>query len=79
MRVELTHTEAAAKRIQNQLEAGVAEWQKARTDFMTERDRLVEKVIEIRNGYTQQEWFCVILVLAAAFTFGIVIGMRTAH
>ena len=76
MRVELTHTEAAAKRIQNQLEAGVAEWQKARTDFMTERDRLVEKVIEIRNGYTQQEWFCVILILAAVFTFGIVLGMR---
>ena len=79
MRVELTQTEATAKRIQNHLEVGVAEWQKARTDFMTERDRLVEKVIEIRNGYTQQEWFCVILVLAAAFTFGIVIGMRTAH
>ena len=79
MRVELTHTEATAKRIQNQLEAGVAEWQKARTDFMTERDRLMEKVIEIRNGYTQQEWFCVILILAAVFTFGIVLGMRIAR
>jgi hypothetical protein len=76
MRVELTHTETAAKRIQNQLEAGVAEWHKAQTDFVTQRDRLVEKVIEIRNGYTQQEWFCVILILAAVFTFGIVIGMR---
>ena len=76
MRVELTHTEATAKRIQNQLEAGVAEWNKAQTDFMTQRDRLVEKVIEIRNGYTQQEWLCVILILAAVFTFGIVIGMR---
>ena len=79
MRVELTHTEAAAKRIQNHLEVGVAEWQKARTDFMTERDRLMERVIEIRNGYTQQEWFCVILILAAVFTFGIVLGMRIAH
>ena len=79
MRVELTHTEAAAKRIQNQLEAGVAEWQKARTDFMTERDRLMERVIEIRNGYTRQEWFCVILILAAVFTFGIVLGMRIAR
>jgi hypothetical protein len=79
MRVELTHTEVAAKRIQNQLEAGVAGWQKAQTDFTTQRDRLVEKVIEIRNGYTQQEWFCVILILAAVFTFGIVIGMRSAR
>jgi hypothetical protein len=79
MRVELTHTEAAAKRIQNQLEAGVAEWQKARTDFMTERDQLMERVIEIRNGYTQQEWFCVTLILAAVFTFGIVLGMRITH
>ncbi len=79
MRVELTHTEVAAKRIQNQLEAGVGEWQKARTDFMTERDRLMERVIEIRNGYTQQEWLCVILVLAAVFTFGIVLGMRIAR
>jgi hypothetical protein len=79
MRVELTHTEAAAKRIQNHLEVGVAEWQKARTDFMTERDRLMERVIEIRNGYTQQEWFCVILILTAVFTFGMVLGMRIAH
>ena len=49
MRVELTHTEVAAKRIQNQLEAGVAEWQKAQTDFMTQRDRLVERVTS-RSG-----------------------------
>ena len=79
MRTEFTHTETLARRIQNELEVGVAEWQKARTDFMTEHDRLMERVIEIRNGYTQHEWFCVILILAAVFTFGIVLGMRIAR
>jgi hypothetical protein len=79
MRVPLTHTEAAAKRIQNELEVGVAEWQKARADFMTQRERLVEIIIEIRNGYTQHEWFCVILILAAVFIFGILMGTRIAR
>lgn len=79
MRVPLAHTEAAAKRIQNELEVGVAEWQKARADFTNQRERLMENIIEIRNGYTQQKWFCVILILAAVFVFGIVIGMRIAR
>jgi hypothetical protein len=76
MRVQLTHTEATAKRIQGQLELGVTQWERARADFLTERDRLVGIIIQIRNTYTQHEWFCVILILAAVFIFGIVDGMR---
>jgi len=79
MRVEFTHTETLARRIQNELELGVAEWKKAQADFSTQRERLTETIIEIRNGYTRHEWFSFILILALLFIFGIMIGMRIAR
>ncbi|HUJ11141.1 MAG TPA: hypothetical protein VL171_14055 [Verrucomicrobiae bacterium] len=79
MRLELAHTETTAKRIQGRFELGVAEWEKARNDFIAQRERLREILIEVRNGYTEHEWFYFIMLLAVFLIFGIMIGVRIAR
>jgi hypothetical protein len=76
MGVHLTHAEAVAKRIRGELERGVAEWQKARADFTSQRERLAETITQVKTSYTRQEWLCVFLILAVVFAFGILIGVR---
>jgi septal ring factor EnvC (AmiA/AmiB activator) len=79
MNGRLAHAEAVAKRIGSELEDGVANWQKAKSDFDTQRDRLAEIVTRVNTSYTRQEWLCVFLILAVVFVFGVLLGMRAAR
>lgn len=69
----------AAGMIRRQLEDGVTEWEKAKTDFESEREKLEQKSKEVERRLKKNEWYWLIFILACFIGFGIVIGIRIAH
>lgn len=79
MRMQLTQTEAVAKRIGGELERGVSELQKAQADFAEQRQRLLQTLADLRTGYSRQEWLCCLMILTIMLVFGILVGVRLAR
>lgn len=79
MQAQLRNAEAVAEQIKGQLTGGVLEWNKARSDFAAERERLEQVSRELEERLTWREWLWYACLVTGLVGIGIGIGVHLAR
>ncbi len=79
MRSQLSNAEAAARRIQDELEGGALEWKQAKADFEAERQNLEQARKEFEARQNWRDWLFLALIVAGMIGVGIAIGLWIAR
>ena len=79
VRNQLWETEAAAKRIAKTLSDGSAEWERAKKDFITERQKLEKERKELAARAQWRDTIYSVIILAGAMVLGMLLGYTLKH
>lgn len=77
-RMHMDNAETIAETFKNQLESGAAEWNKAKADFETERQRFEEVRKELQTRLNWREWIWFACIVLGMIGIGIGIGVWIA-